>query len=85
MTPICVSKLIFGSENGLAPGWRQAFILANAEILLNGPLGTKVSEILIPIQAFPFQEITLENVVCETASILSQPQCVNEELAYPTL
>ena len=31
---ICVSKLtIIGSDNGLSPGWRQAIIWTNAEIL----------------------------------------------------
>ena len=31
---------IIGSDNGLAPGWRQAIIWINTGILLIGPLGT---------------------------------------------
>ena len=45
---ICVSKVtIIVSDNGLSPGWRQAFIWTNAGILSIGPLGTNFSEILI--------------------------------------
>ena len=74
VTHICVSKqTIIGSDNGLSPGRRQAIIWTNAGILLIGPLGTNFSEIFIGIQAFFFQENTLENVVCEMASILSRP------------
>ena len=41
VTHICVSELTsIGSENGLSPGRRQAFIWTNAGILLIGPLGT---------------------------------------------
>ena len=48
MTHICVRKLtIIGSDNGLSFGRRQAIICTNAEILLIGPLGTNVSDILI--------------------------------------
>ena len=48
VTHICVGKLsIIGSDNGLSPGRRQAIIWNNAGILLIGPLGTNVSEILI--------------------------------------
>ena len=53
VTHICVNKLtIIGSDNGLSPGWRQAIIWTNAEILLIGPLGTNFSEILIEIKTF---------------------------------
>ena len=53
VTHICVGKLIIiGSDNGLSPGRRQAFIWTNARILLIGPLGTNFSEILIGIQTF---------------------------------
>ena len=45
---ICIIKLnIIGSDNGLSPDWHQAIILANAGILLDGPVG--FSEILIGI------------------------------------
>ena len=40
VTHICVGKLtIIGSDNGLAPGRRQAIIWTNAGILLIRPLG----------------------------------------------
>ena len=52
---ICVSKLIIiGSDNDLSPGRRQAIIRINAGILLIGPLGTNISEILIEIYTFSF-------------------------------
>ena len=38
---------IIGSDNGSFPGRRQAIIWTNVEILLIGPLGTNLSEILI--------------------------------------
>ena len=47
---ICISKLtIIGSDNRLSPGRRQAIIWTHAAILLIGPLGTNLSEILIEI------------------------------------
>ena len=53
MTHVCISKLtIFGSDNGLSPGRRQAIIWINAGILLIGPSGTISSEILIEIHIF---------------------------------
>ena len=69
--------IIIDSDNVLSPGRRQAIIWTNAGILLIEPLGTNFSEILIGIQTFSFYENAHENVVCEMASILSQPQCVN--------
>ena len=54
MTHLCVSKpTIIGSDNGLAPGRRQAIIWSNAGILFIGPLGTNFSEILIEMYKFP--------------------------------
>ena len=65
---ICIIKLTtIGSDDGLSPGQRQANIWTIAGILLIGPLGTNIF----------VQENALEDVVCEMASILSQPQCVN--------
>ena len=50
---ICIRKLIIiGSDNGLPSGRRQANIWTNPGILLIGPLGTNVSEILIEIPTF---------------------------------
>ena len=61
VTHICVSKLtITGSDNGLSPGRRQAFILANAGVLLIGLLGTNFSEISIEIYTFSFKQMHLE-------------------------
>ena len=57
----CVSKLtIIGSDNGLSPGRRQAIIWTNARILLIGPLGTNLSEILIEIYTFSLKKIHLK-------------------------
>ena len=48
VTHICISELtIIGSDNGLSPNGRQAIIWTNAGLLLIGPLGTNLSEILI--------------------------------------
>ena len=61
MTHICVGKLtIIGSDNALSPGRRQAIIWTNAGILLNEPLGTNWSEILIGIQIFSFKKMRLK-------------------------
>ena len=60
MTHICVSKLtIIASDNGLSPGRRQAIIWTSAGILLIGPLGTNLSEILIEIITFSFKKMRL--------------------------
>ena len=67
VTHICISKLtVVGSDNGLPPSRRQAIIWTNDGILLIGPLGINLSEILIEI----------ENVVWKMVAILSHPQCV---------
>ena len=61
MTHICVSKLTnIGSDNGLSPDRRQAIISANAGILLIGPLGTNIGEILIEILTFSFKKMRLK-------------------------
>ena len=75
VTHICMGDLtIIGSDNGLTPGRRQAITWSNAVILLIGPSGTNLSEILIKIHTF--QGNAYKTVVCKTAAILSQPQCV---------
>ena len=68
---ICVSKLtIIVPDNGLSPDWRQAIIWTNAGILLIPTSGTN-------LHAYIFiQENALEYIICETAAILSRPQCV---------
>ena len=89
MTHICVGNLtIIGPDNGLTPGRRQAIIWTNDGILLIGPLGTNFSEISIKILTMIFiHKNTFESVICEMASILSRPECVNclntnEEIYY---
>ena len=58
---IYVGKLtIIGSDNGLSPDRRQAIIWTNAGILLIGPFGTNLSEILIEIDAFSFKKMHLK-------------------------
>ena len=58
---ICVSKLtIIGSDNGLAPGRRQAIIWTNAGILLFENLEKNFSEILIKINTFLFKKMRLK-------------------------
>ena len=61
VTHICVSKLtIIGSDNGLSPDRRQAIICTNAGLLLIGPLGTNLNEILIEILTFSFKKMRLK-------------------------
>ena len=61
VTHICVSILtIIGPDNGVLPGRHQAIIWTNAGILLNGPLGTNFSEILIKILTFSFNKMHLK-------------------------
>ena len=58
---ICVSRLnIIGSDNGLSPDRHQVIIWTNAWILLNGPLGTNFSEIVIEIDKFSFKNMYLK-------------------------
>ena len=60
-THISVSKLtIIGSDNGLSPGRCQAIIWTSAGILLIGPLGTNLNEILIEILTFSFKKMRLK-------------------------
>ena len=61
VTHICVGELaIIGSDNGLSPGRHQAIIWINAGILLIGPVGTNVSDILIGIHTFSFKKVHLK-------------------------
>ena len=80
VTHICVSyPTITGSDNGLSPGRRQAIILINAGKLLIGPLETNVSDILIEIHTFSFQENAFGSVIWKMAAIMSRPQCINND------
>ena len=61
VTHVCVSKpTTIDSDNGLAPGRRQAIIWTNAGILLIGPLGTNPSEILSEIYTFSLKKMHLK-------------------------
>ena len=61
VTHICVNKiLIIGSDNGLSPDRHQAIIWTSPGILLIGPLGTNLSEILGKIHIFSFKKIHLK-------------------------
>ena len=78
VTHICINELtIIGSDNGLSPGRRQAIIWNNDGLLLIEPLGTKLQWNFNQNSNIFIQENALEHVVCEIASILSRPQCVN--------
>ena len=80
VTHICVSKLtIISSDNGLSPTWRQAIIWTNAGILLIGPLGANLSEILIAIYTFRFKKMHFKmssgkwRPLCFDLSVLNVP------------
>ena len=61
VTHICVVKLtIIASDNGLSPGRRQAIIWTNVGILLIGPLGTNLSEILSEIHTFSLKKMNFK-------------------------
>ena len=61
VTHIYVGKLTYiGSDNGLSPERRQAIVRTNAGILLIGPLGINVSEILIEVIIFSFNKMHLK-------------------------
>ena len=61
MTHVCVNNLtIFGSDNGFAPGRRQAIIWTNDGILLIRPFGTNFSEISIEILTFSLKKMRLK-------------------------
>ena len=49
-----------GSDNDLSPGQRQGSIWNNAGILLIGPFGTKISDILLETHTFLFINIHLK-------------------------
>ena len=69
-----VIKAIIGSDNGLLPDWHQATTWIN-DILSIRPWGTHF-KIIRNSEVF-IQENAFENIVCEMAHILSQPQCAN--------
>ena len=73
VTHICVSKLtVIGSDNGLSPDQRQAIIWTDTGLLLIGPLGTNISEILIGILTFLLKKMHLK-----VSSAKRQPFCLS--------
>ena len=81
MTHICANKLtIISSDNGLAPGRRQAIIWTNDGILLSGPLGTNFSEILIKIETFSFKKMHVK-----MSSGKWRPSCLGLNVLKPGL
>ena len=48
--------------------------------MLNRPVGTKFSEMLIEISYIFIQENAFNNVVCKMAAILCRPQCVKSKI-----
>ena len=77
VTHICVSKLIsIGSDNGLSPGRNQAIIWTNAGILLNGPLRTNFSEILISVYQFSLKHLKMSSGKC-------RPSCLSLNVLKP--
>ena len=58
---ICINKLtIIGSDNGLAPVKREAIIWTNDGIMLIGPLGTNLSDILIDTHRVSLKKMHLK-------------------------
>ena len=69
---IFVSKLTsIASNNGLSARRRQAIIWNNAGILLIGPLGTNVGEILIEIQMFLLKKILWKRHLWNVSNFVS--------------
>ena len=81
---------IIGSDNVLSPGRRQAIIWTNAGILLIGPLGTNVSEILIKIHTFSLKKMHLKMLsgkwqpFCLCLNMLSDGKPLPELMATQT-
>ena len=61
MTHIRVGNITsIASDNDLSPGRRQAIIWTNAKMLLIGPFGTTIREILIEVHIFSFKKMYLK-------------------------
>ena len=89
VTHMCVSKrTTFGWDNGLSPGWRQAIMWTNAEILFIEPRGTNFSETLIEICTFSFKKMHLSrpqwvkydrNIFCNNCCLSYNQAKVNHQ------
>ena len=76
-----VDLTFIGSDNGLLSICHQAITWNNDGMLSIRPWGTHFNEIF-KIQKFFTQENAFENIICETAAILSLPQCVKMKELY---
>ena len=65
-----VNYPISGSDNGLLPDQRQAMpiTLISANIMLTGPLGTKIQWHFIQNITISIEENVFENVVCKMSA-----------------
>ena len=73
---ICISKLtLIGSDDGLLPGWQHAIIWTYTGMLLIGPLGTNLSEILIEIYTFSSREMHLKILYVKRQPDVSASTC----------
>ena len=71
-THICVGYLtIIRSDHGLSPSRREDIIWTNAIILVIGPLGTNLSEILIEVLTFSFHKVRFK-----VSSAVLRPCCL---------
>ena len=78
VTHICIGNLnIIGSDNGLSPGRRQAIIRSNDGIMVIGPVGTNVKEILIEIHILAFRKLHLD-----VSSVKWQPFCLGLSVLF---
>ena len=65
ISPLCriyvsMNRVSIGSDNGLSPIRRQAIIQTSAGLLLIGPSGTNISELLVKNRTFPFKKMHLK-------------------------
>ena len=75
------NRVSIGSDNGLAPGRRQAIIWTNAGALSIGLLGTICSEIRIGNLSFWFNKKHLKLSSAKMAAILSRGRLVKRWLS----
>ena len=79
VTHICIGNLTtIGSENGLSPGRRQSHYLNHCWKIVNCTLRNKLQWNFNQNSNVFIHENALQNLICEMASTLPQPQCVNQ-------
>ena len=80
MMHICIGKLIIiGSNNGLSHGGHQTIIWTTPGILLIGPLGTNLSDILMGIRTFSSMKMHLK-----MSSVKCHPFCLGLNVIWNT-